>query len=155
MLPVDWNPLDSLALLMLAVASSDAPADRAELDTITARLTALAPRSGERVEQAVRRALDHWYLQVLPGVEREPSAWIASHCATLRERHDARALRRLVQELVTVAKSSGGAKAAEIELVAGITAAFGLDELADKLVEQYRRAQLPVEDASPDAETVG
>ena len=32
MLPADWNALDSLAVLMLAAVSADAPADRAELD---------------------------------------------------------------------------------------------------------------------------
>ncbi|MCK6501916.1 TerB family tellurite resistance protein [Myxococcota bacterium] len=143
MVPADWNPIDSLAVLMLAVASADAAADRAELDAITALLRGLVPKAPERADVAVRRALDHWYTQLLPEVERDASSWIGWHCEQISSRYAEKVRRRMVLDMVAVAKASGGAQAAEIELAAGIADTWGLPALATTMLDQFQRAQRP------------
>ncbi|NOY26690.1 MAG: TerB family tellurite resistance protein [Oligoflexia bacterium] len=141
MLPDDWKPIDSLAVLLLSVAAADGDADRTELDTITARLCALAPKSHDRVDEAVHRALDHWFLQIVPGVDLDPGDWVAHHCKILSDRYGPKVLHRFVVDMVAVAKASGGAQAAEIQLTAGIASAWGLDPMAARMVTQFNRAQ--------------
>lgn len=141
MLPDDWKPIDSLAVLLLSVAAADEDADRTELDTITARLCALAPRAHDRVDEAVRRALDHWFLQLVPGVDLDPGDWVAHHCKILSDRYAPKVLHRFVVDMVAVAKASGGAQAAEIQLTAGIASTWGFDSMAEKMVTQFNRAQ--------------
>lgn len=143
MVPADWNPIDSLAVLMLAVASADAAADRAELDAMTTLLRGLVPKAPERADVAVRRALDHWYTQLLPEVERDASAWIGWHCEQISTRYAEKVRRRMVLDMVAVAKASGGAQAAEIELAAGIADTWGLPALSAAMLDQYQRAQRP------------
>lgn len=137
MLPDDWNPIDSLAVLMLAVASADGDADRAELDAITQRLCQLAPKAPGRVDDAVRRALDHWFLQLIPGVERESAGWVSWHCQQLAERYPEKVRRRFVLDMVAISKASGSSQPAEIDLAAGIATTWGLDDLAQKMIEQF------------------
>lgn len=140
MLPADWNPIDSLAVLMLAVAAADAEADRVELDAITERLRLLAPKAPERAEAAVHRALQHWVLELVPGVGREPGAWVEWHCTLLAERYPDAVRRRFVMDMVTVARASGGPRAAEIELAAAMASAWGMDALAASMVAQFQQA---------------
>ena len=143
MVPADWNPIDSLAVLMLAVASADANADRAELDAITLQIRGLVPKAPERADMAVRRALDHWFTELTPGVTRDPAAWLVWHCEQIAARYPDKVRRRLVLDMVAVAKASGGAQAAEIELAAGIAQAWELPALAEAMVEQFQRARHP------------
>lgn len=141
MLPADWQPIDSLATLLIAVAQADAPADRKELDTVSARLRALYPRQAERVGDAVQRGMEHLILQVNAGVERSPADWMRLHCASLNQAYDTEVRRALVMELARVAKASGGATAAEVSLAAGLASELGHDTLGEAMMVQFERAR--------------
>lgn len=143
MLPPDWQTIDSLATLFIAVAQADAPVDRKELDFIRARLEALFAKAPPgRADDAIQRAIEHLILQVVPGVERGPWEWLQVHCRLLADAHGPEVLPSLVKTLARVTRASGRATAPEVELAAAIAGEWGLPDLAAAMRRQFQRAEL-------------